>query len=149
VFEHLVSYRGERFTLSDSLPAIQVAGEIVSWDLFPLLGVQPALGRGLLPEEERPGTHVAVLSHDLWVSHFGADRGVLHRPVRINGRPFTVVGVEPAGFQFPVDSPPVRLWVPLSEDATVSEFTPQPLTQQRGARVIDVIGRLKPDVTAD
>jgi len=147
VFEHLVSYRDERFTLTDSLPAIQVPGEIVSWDLFPLLGVQLALGRGFLPEEERPGTHVAVLSHDLWVSRFGADRGILRRPVRINGRTFLVVGVAPAGFQFPVDSPPVQLWAPLSEDATVSEFTP--LTEQRGARVLEAIGRVKPGVTAD
>jgi macrolide transport system ATP-binding/permease protein len=49
VFDHLVSYRDARFTLTDSLPAIQVAGEIVSWDLFPLLGMQPQLGRGFLP----------------------------------------------------------------------------------------------------
>jgi putative ABC transport system permease protein len=145
VFEHLVSYRDERFTLTDSLPAVQVAGELVSWDLFPMLGVQPALGRGFLPEEEKPGTHVAVLSHDLWVSRFGADREILRRPVRINGKTFNTIGVAPEGFQFPVDSPPVQLWVPLSEDATVSEFTP--LTEQRGARVLDVIGRLKPGVS--
>src|SRR4029077_18954386 len=83
----------------------------------------------------------------LWVSRFGADRGILRRPVRINGRTFLVVGVAPAGFQFPVDSPPVQLWAPLSEDATVSEFTP--LTEQRGARVLEAIGRVKPGVTAD
>src|SRR5207245_1666576 len=50
VFEHLVCYRDSGFTLTDSLPAIEVMGEIVSWDLFPMLGVQPELGRGFLPE---------------------------------------------------------------------------------------------------
>src|SRR5437868_2317029 len=64
-----------------------------------------------------------------------------------NGRPFTVAGVAPAGFQFPVDNPTVQLWSTLSEDATVTEFSP--LVEQRGARVIDVLGRLKPAVTAD
>ena len=147
VFQHLVSYRDERFTLTDSLPAIQVAGEIVSWDLFPLLGAQPVLGRGFLPEEEKPGTHVAVLSHNLWKSRFGGDPGIVARRIRVNGRLFTVAGVAPAGFRFPVDNPDVQLWTTLSEDATVSEFTP--LTEQRGARVLDVIGRLKPGVTAD
>ncbi len=147
VFAHLVSYRDERFTLTDSLPAVRVGGEIVSFDLFPLLGVQPVLGRGFLPEEEKAGIHVVVLSHALWKSRFGGDRGILGRRVRINGMPFTVVGVAPAGFRFPLDNPDVQLWAPLSEDATVSEFTP--LTEQRGARVLDVIGRLKPGVTAD
>src|SRR5882724_4692275 len=52
VFEHLVCYRDAGFTLTDSLPAIQVLGEIASWDLFPTLGVQLELGRGFLPDEE-------------------------------------------------------------------------------------------------
>lgn len=146
VFEHLVSYRDSRFTLTDSLPAIQVAGMIVSWDLFQLLDVQPELGRGFLPEEEARGTNVAVLSHSLWKSRFGGDREILGQRVRINGAPFTVVGVAPAGFEFPVDNPSVDLWTTLSRDAT-AEFTP--MTEQRGARVLDVIGRLKPGVNAE
>ena len=147
VFEHLVSYRDARFTLTDTRPAIQVAGEIVSWDLFPLLGVQPQLGRGFLPEEEKAGTHVVVLSDELWKSRFGGDREILRRPIRIGGRLYTVVGVAPPGFRFPVDLPDVRIWTALSEDAAVSEFTP--LTEQRGARVLDTIARLKPGVTAE
>jgi predicted permease len=147
VFEHLASYRDSRFSLTDSLPAIQVPGEIVSWDLFSALGVQPELGRGFLPEEEKPGTHAAVLSHALWKSRFGGDPRILEKRIRINGRLFTIVGVAPPGFRFPVDMPGVQLWVTLSEDATVSEFTP--LTEQRGARVLEVIGRLKPGVTPD
>ncbi len=141
VFDHLVSYRDARFTLNDSLPAIQVVGEIVSWDLFPLLGMQPQLGRGFLSEEERPGTSVVVLSHSLWTSRFGGDQGILGRAIRINGRPFTVAGVAKPGFQFPVDVPAVQLWVTLAEDATS--------TGERGARMLDAIGRLKTGVTAE
>ncbi len=146
VFEHLVCYRDAPFALTDSLPAIQVPGEVVSWDLFPLLRVQPELGRSFLPEEEKAGSHVVVLSHDLWKSRFGGDRGIPGRLIRMNGTTFTVAGVAPAGFRFPVDAP-AQLWVTLSEDAIVTEFNP--LTQQRGARVLDVIGRLKPGVTAE
>ncbi len=147
VFEHLVSYRDDRFTLNDRVPAIQVAGAIVSWDLFPALGVQPELGRGFLRGEEKSGPHTVVLSHALWMSRFGGDRGILARQIRINGQLFTVAGVAPAGFHFPLDEPSVQLWTTLAEDSTVSEFTP--LSEQRGARVAEGIGRLKPGVTVE
>ncbi len=147
VFEHMVSYRDSRFTLTDSLPAIQVPGMIVSWDLFDALGVRPALGRGFLPEEETRGAHVVVLSHALWQSRFGGDRRILGRQIQMKGRLFTVTGVAPAGFQFPVDSPGVQLWATLAEDAIIPEFTP--VTEQRGSRMLEVIGRLKPGVTAE
>lgn len=140
VFEHLVCYRDAGFTLTDSAPAIQAVGAIVSWDMFPMLGVQPELGRGFLQEEEKPGTHVVVLSQASWKSRFGGDKGILGRAVRINGMLFTVVGVAPAGFQFPADVPAVELWVTLSEDAAVSD--------QRGARMLETVGRLKPGVPA-
>jgi putative ABC transport system permease protein len=139
VFETLVSYHDATFVLTDRQPAIQVTGEIVSSDLFPLLGIQPALGRGFLREEEQPGTHAVVLSHALWTARFGADPGVVGSAARINGEPFTIVGVTPKGFQFPVDLPDVQLWVPLSVDAAVHD--------QRGGRMLDAIGRLKSGVS--
>ena len=145
VFEHLVCYRDADFTLTDSLPAIRVSGVIVSWDLFPLLGVQPELGRSFLPEEEKAGAHTVVLSHGLWQSRFGGDRGIVGRQIRINGKLFTVAGVAPRGFQFPEDAQPMQLWTTLAEDASVSDHTP--LTRQRGARVTNVIGLLRPGVT--
>ena len=144
VFERLVCYRDAHFTLTDALPAIRVPGEIVSWDLFPLLGVQPEVGRGFLPEEEKAGAHVVVLSYGLWRSRFGGDRGIVGRQVRINGQSFLVAGVAPRGFQFPMDAPPMQLWTTIAEDASVTESTP--LTEQRGSRVTDVIGRLKSGV---
>jgi predicted permease len=146
-FEHLVCYRDSRFTLSDTLPAIQVEGQIVSWDLFPLLGVQPELGRGFLPEEEKPGTHVVVLSHSLWLSRFGGDRQIPGKRIHINGDIYTVAGVAPRGFHFPVDDRAAQLWTTIAEDGTVSEFTP--LMEQRGARVTDGIGGLAAGVTPE
>jgi len=145
VFDRLVCYRDNRFTLTDTLPAIQVPGEIVSWDLFPLLGVQPALGRGFHPEEEKPGMHVAVLSHTLWQSRFNGDPGILNRRVHINGQLFTIAGVAPEGFQFPQDGPAVQVWTTIAEDNSPTDATP--LAVQRGARVTDAIGRLKPGFT--
>src|SRR6188472_3038748 len=147
VFDRLVCYRGSRFTLTDSMPAVQVSGAIVSWDFFPTLGVQPALGRGFVKEEEKPGVHVAVLADSLWRSRFASDPQIVGKSVRINGNPFTVVGVAPRGFQFPIDAPDVQLWTSISQDASVSEY--EPMTQQRGARVLDAIGRLKPGVTPE
>jgi predicted permease len=141
VFEHLVSYREAQFTLTDSLPAVSVTGEIVSWDLFPMLGVRPALGRGFGPDEEHPGAHVAVLSHTLWTNRFGGNRDMLGKAIPLNGVPFTVVGVAPEGFQFPMDLPAVQLWITSSDEATAGN--------QRGARMLDVVGRLKRGVSVE
>ncbi len=135
VFDRLVSYRDATFVFTDGQPAIQLTGEIVSWDLFSLLGVQPALGRGFLAAEERPGTRVAVLSYGLWTTRFGANPAVLGRTLPINGEPFSIVGIAPRGFQFPLDLPDVQLWVPLSVDAASWD--------QRGGRMLDALGRLK------
>ena len=147
VFDHLVGYRSSRFTLTDSMPAVQVPGQLVSWDLFATLGVSPELGRGFQADEEKRGAHAVVLSHGLWQRRFGGDRGIVGRYVHINGKLFLVTGVAPAGFHFPVDDPDTSLWVTIAEDAAAGEFTP--LFEQRGARVLDAIGRLKPGVTAE
>ena len=141
VFEHLVSYRDAQFTLTDSLPAVSVTGQIVSWNLFPMLGIQPALGRGFRPDEEQPGAHVTVLSHTLWMNRLGGKRDILGKAIPVNGVPFTVIGVAPEGFQFPMDVPAVQLWVTFSGEATGGN--------QRGARMLDVVGRLKPGISVE
>jgi putative ABC transport system permease protein len=147
VFEHLVCYRDNQFSLAGPTAATHVDGEIVSWDLFSMLRVQPELGRGFLPEEEKPGTHVAVLSHDLWQRKLGGNKNIVGQHVTINGKLFTIVGIAPRDFHFPTESPAVQLWTTLAEDASVSEFTP--VTEQRGARILDVVGRLKAGVTIE
>ena len=147
VFEHLVSFRDSQFSLIGSTAATHVDGEIVSWDLFQMLRVQPELGRGFLPEEEKAGVHVVVLSHELWQSYFGGDRNIVGKHVNIGGKLYAVSGIAPRGFRFPPENSAVQLWTTLAEDASVSDF--DPATVQRGARILDVLGRLKPGVTID
>jgi putative ABC transport system permease protein len=145
VFEHMVSYRDTTFTLSGRAQPRQVKGRVVSWDLFPLLGVQPAVGRGFLPAEEESGQRVVVVSHTLWTTYFGADPHVVGSAVTIDGEPYTLAGVAPAGFAFPVQSSAADIWTTLARDAAAP--TEQPLTQQRGSRIVNVTARLKPGVS--
>jgi len=110
----------------------------VTSNFFPLFGVQPLIGRGFLPEEDRPGSNrVVVLSHSLWQSRYGGDPQILNREILLNGEKHTVVGVMPASFQFLERE--VRMWVPIA-------FTSEDITN-RGGHYLKVIARLKPGVT--
>ncbi len=140
VFERLVSYRDDERTLDVGGVATSVPAQIVSWDLFQLLGVRPVLGRPFLPSEEQPGTRVVILSHEAWTSYFGADPTIVGRTIDVDEQPHTVVGIAPAGFRFPLRARRVALWTTLARDA--DSDTIQPITEQRGARLLDAIGRL-------
>ena len=145
VFDHVVSYRDDEFTLTGAGDARHLYGQIVSWDLFPMLRVQPELGRGFLPEEEKPGERVAILSHRLWKDQFGGNPAVVGSTITLDSEVYTVAGVAPAGFNFPVRSRQVQIWTTLARDASSSTVTP--ITEQRGARLLDATARLKPGVT--
>jgi putative ABC transport system permease protein len=96
------------------------------------------LGRGFLPEDDRPGVgRVAVLSHGLWQRRFGSDPKVVGRSLELNGQSYEVVGVMPQSFQFP--SPEFELWVPIA-------FTQQEAAS-RGRHYLQVVARLKPGVS--
>ncbi|MFZ0819757.1 MAG: ABC transporter permease [Candidatus Acidiferrales bacterium] len=104
--------------------------------LFPLLGVQPILGRTYSAEEDQPGhNQVAVISYGLWRSLYSGDSNVVGKPIRLNNRPYTVIGVLPEGFDFAGDN---QVWTPLALDRTHPN--------SRGSHAWDVIARLKPDV---
>ena len=144
-FEHLVTSRDTNVVLTGRGEPQQLDGEMVTWDLFPALGIQPQLGRGFLQSEEAPGTRVVVLSHAFWQRQFGADRGILGHSVTLDRKPYTVVGVAPPGFAFPVNEPNVQLWTTIAGD---KEAPPgdEPITEQRGAHLLTALGRLKPGV---
>jgi predicted permease len=110
-----------------------------SADLFRLLGVAPVLGRGFQPQDETTGRdRVVVLSHGFWAGRLGADSGAIGRTLTLDGEPYEIVGVMPAGFRFP-DQGSVALWSPLAFDA--SELV------SRAERRFHLIGRLAPGAT--
>jgi putative ABC transport system permease protein len=148
VFEHLVTSRDTNLTLTGVGTPVQVDGEMATWDLFPALGIQPKLGRGFLQSEEAAGTHVVVLSHTLWQGQFGGDRDIVGRTITLDRKPYTVVGVAPAGFAFPVNEPKIQLWTTIAEDREAPPGD-QPMTEQRGAHMLTALGRLKRGVNLE
>jgi putative ABC transport system permease protein len=147
VFEYIVSYRTSNFSLSGAGMPLHLSGEIVSADLFSLLRIQPALGRGFLPEDEKAGHRVVVLSHELWKGEFTGDPSILDRSITLDSQPYIVVGVMPRGFAFPVGNTNVKLWTTLARDDTAD--TARPMTEQRGARMLNAIAGLKPGVSIE
>lgn len=143
-FSHLMSFHDTSLTLTGVRRAVHLDGEVVSWDLLPLLGVSPERGRGFRPEEEKFGTRVALISHTLWVSQFGSDPAIVGRTIHLSGASYTIVGVMPANFRFPADALQNSFWTTLAVD---NDGTPKALTANRGAHEMNVIGRLKPGVT--
>jgi predicted permease len=147
VFERIASYRDEGLTLTGGDRAVQLDGQIVSWDLFDLLGVPPLVGRGFVSSEEAPDARVVILSYDTWQTYFGGDPAIVGRAITIDGAPNTVVGVARPGFTYPIRSRPVRIWTTLARDA--SSATVQPITEQRGARLLNAVARLRPGMTRE
>ena len=143
--EHLVSYHDNSFTLTGLSRPVHVEGEIVSWDLLPTLGVNAELGRGFTADEEKQGSKVVLISHALWVDQFGADKSVLGRSVKLSGDSYTVIGVMPASFRFPVTAPQNGVWTTLALDDDPSD--PRPAVKERGSHFLNTIGRMKPGVT--
>ena len=145
--EHLVSYHDNSFTLTGLDRPMQVDGEIVSSDLLPALGVEPELGRGFTPDEEKGGTRVILISHALWTSQFGADKSIVGRAVRLSGELYTIVGVMPRAFRFPMTRPTNSLWTTLAVDDDPNPDHSE--LKNRGAHFLNVFGRLKPQSSVD
>jgi putative ABC transport system permease protein len=124
------------FTLTGAGDPVEVPGQLVSGQLFSVMGVKPLLGRLLTPADDRPNNHVAVISERLWARRFNRDPRVLEQPVDFAGDPFTIVGILPAEFSY-LDRT-AELWAPIGLRA--ESRTPR-------GRSISVVGRLKPGVT--
>jgi len=140
VFEDMAALRDHDFNLTGDGEPEKVYAYGVTASFFPLLGVEPALGRVLAPEDDRPeASKVVVISYPLWQSRYGGDAGIIGRDILLNDEKYTVIGVMPRGFQF-LDSE-VRLWIPAG-------FTAEELAT-RGSHYLQVVARMKPGVTLD
>ena len=140
VFSRIAAYSGSEASLTGVDEAERIVVGQVSADFFPLLGIQPALGRSFLPEEDRPGSHrVVILSHGIWQRRFGGDADVIGRTVTLNDESHTVVGVLPPTFQFPE---PFEMWAPLALNESVERSGTQ-------MSLVRVIARLKPGIALE
>lgn len=146
--QHVAAYHDNSFTLTGRGDPRHLDGFVVSADFFRTVGVHPELGRDFLGEDEKPGAHVAMLGHSLWQSTFGSDPDIIGKNITVGGLSYTVAGVMPAGFNFPIQNPAPQLWTTLADDA-IDSTGDHPVTEQRGAHFLGAVGRLKPGVTAE
>ena len=148
VFEDVVAFYRDDFTLTGDGDPEQIEGAHVSAGTFRMLGVAPALGRELLPEEDQTGGPLAVvLSHPLWQRRYGGSTEILGTAVGVDGADYTVVGVMPRGFSYPP---------PISREGTAAPVAAELWTaleisagQGRGAHFMRAIARLEPGVSID
>jgi predicted permease len=149
VFTGLAASLGVPLSLAGDERAEMVWGEIVTEDYFSVLRLEPALGRTFLPADASgPGSDpLAVLSHRVWLDRFQGDSGVIGKVVRLNGHPFTIVGVAPAGFRgvrrfsfWP------EVWVPMMMHAQVMPGS-EGILDDRASTWLIVVGRLRPGLT--
>ena len=141
------AYEGAGFNLTGEGNPLRVNAAAVGASVFQLLGVPPRLGRFFTSDEERfGGAPVAVLSYSLWQRHYGADPGILGKTIKLDEKPYLVVGVMPPSFLFPSDGAPLSeradLWVP-------EVLSPIDLKLENRVREFGVgfIGRLKPGMS--
>jgi predicted permease len=133
-------------------------GQVVTSNHFTMLGVQPALGRLLVPSDDDPGAErVVVIAHRMWQREFGSDPAVAGKTLTLRGLPYTIAGVAPRAFTGVVPLLTPELWLPIQyveevEPAGINDNVPSPVgktrLERRGFRWMFVKGRLKPGVTA-
>ena len=116
------------------------------WISYPPLGVRPELGQvASCRRKRKTGARAVLISHALWSSQFGADKAIVGQTIKLSGDLYTVVGVMPPSFRFPIARPTNGIWTTLSVDDDPKN--PHSLVKNRGAHLLNVLGRLKPGNT--
>jgi len=137
VFANIAGFSTNRFNYTGGETPEQIDGAWVTADFFSTIGVQPAMGRGFLDGEDLPGsTQTVVISNAFWRKYLASDPNVIDRQITLNARPFTIIGVMPAGFTFPERE--TELWA-------VERLNPK----RRGPYYIFGIGRLRAGATPE
>jgi putative ABC transport system permease protein len=149
-FQSVGAFQNKDFDLSGSGQPEDITGARMSASIFPMLGIQPLLGRTFTPQENKPGANVVILSYGLWQRHYAASRGIIAKTITLNRIPYTVVGVMPKGFRFPMRGPQV---VPPENNRPADVWMPMPFTPEdmswHGMPDKSLLGRLKPGITIE
>jgi predicted permease len=135
----LAAVSSTKMNLASDEATERISGQLVSGNYFPMLGVRPRIGRLIASEDDRVagGHSVCVISYGLWQSRFGSAPDVVGRNVEINGRPYAILGVTPAGFDGTEQGTRAQVYVPLAMAAQISSTPPD----------LNLVGRRKPGVT--
>lgn len=159
VFSDMLGYSPMMAPLSLGDRSRIALGQVVTSNHFAMLGVQPLLGRLLVPSDDDPASpRVVVLSHRMWQREFGGDPAIAGKTLTLRGLPYAIAGVAPATFTGVVPLLTPELWLPVqhveeAEPAGITDSVPSPVgttrLERRGTRWMFVKGRLKPGVTAE
>ncbi|MDQ3315253.1 MAG: ABC transporter permease [Verrucomicrobiota bacterium] len=143
-------FRERAFAITSAEGATSLRGVKASAEFFQVLGVAPIVGRNFTRPDEQagggPGGFKIILGHDFWQKQFGGDNNALGRTIELDRRQYHVIGVMPAGFQFPLQAEPLDFYVTIAEDAANPDGS-KPQTEQRGNHGREAIARLKPSVS--
>ena len=147
---NIAIYREETVAFTDTNGAQSLVGVKCSADFLDVLGIKPIIGRGFARADEQagggPGGYKVILSYDFWQKHFGGDKNLLGGRIELDRRPYTVIGVAPARFQFPIQTDPIELYITIAGDASNPDGS-KPVTESRGSHSLQAIARLKPGVS--
>ena len=139
-FEAIAAYKSQGFILLNEEQAERLQGMRVTANFLSLLKVNLLRGRDFQVEEEKRGAAgVVIISHRFWQNRLGGAEAALGRQITLNGRPFTIIGILPPGFEFPLAPKQNELLATIAGEGGNLD--------QRGAQVLKAIGRLKPGVT--
>jgi putative ABC transport system permease protein len=141
-FEDIAGYKPNGFNLLDGGEVERVQGMRVTANFFPLLKVAPLRGRNFQVEEEKKGSQpVTIISYEFWQSRFGGNESALNQQLSLNGKSFTIIGILPPHFEFPLSAKDSSLWTTTAgEGENLS---------QRGAHVLLGVGRLRQGTSID
>src|ERR1051325_3445950 len=138
VFEAMAAFNPRAFNLTDGDQPERVSGARVSPSFFTVLGVHAAQGRTFSEDESQPGhEQVALVKQSLWERHYGSDPNLVGKQIMVDGKSYTVIGILPAEFKFPVNGS--EIWTPLAFDAKEQSV--------RGNHYLQTLALLKPGVT--
>jgi predicted permease len=147
VLSGLAAYGLRKFGLGVGEQAAVTVGATVSGNYFQVLGIRPSRGRFFTPEDDAPGAApVAVLGWEAWQRRFGADPSVVGSVIRLNGKPVTVVGIAPRGFNGTINILGMDVWVPI---AATPQLAPGTRLDTRDHMWLQMVGRLAPGVSRE
>jgi putative ABC transport system permease protein len=142
----IAGFRGDLIAVSAKANDVQqLGGAYVTSAFFDVLGTPAELGRTFTAAQDAvPSEDMVVLGHSVWNKFYGTDTGVIGKRLRLNGKPHTVVGVMPQGFQWPED---IQVWVLSQKPVPPSPIDEGDLPSNRDIRYFEAVARLKPGVT--